>query len=240
MVLKKYANRRLYDTSTSKYVTLDEVTERIRAGEDILVVDAATGADLTQATLTQLILENRGAAKLLPVPLLTQLVRLGDDGLAEFFSRWVQWALESYLHGKQSMTWIQHLAPLLQAGQGLPPNPLGQFVPSQWQPQWPPQVPPQWQGQWPLGALASFFDQRAPQPPQNAGAAPKPAAPTNPGPPPPPPNAQPQSAPGASAAADELQRLRQQLEELRNSLGGRKRGPKKKAPEPDDVGGEGG
>ncbi|MBM4343955.1 MAG: hypothetical protein FJ100_11355 [Deltaproteobacteria bacterium] len=238
MVLKKYANRRLYDTGTSKYVTLDEVTDRIRAGEDVLVVDAATGADLTQATLTQLILENRGAAKLLPVPLLTQLVRLGDDGLAEFFSRWVQWALESYLHGKQSMTWLQHLAPLLQAGQ-LPPNPLAPFVPQQWQPQWPPQVPSQWQGQWPLGALAALFEQRAPQPSGAAAAAQKSSAPVHPGPPPPPPGSPPPPAGPAHAAAEELQRLRQQLDEVRASLGGRKRGPKKKGPE-SDVGGEGG
>lgn len=136
MVLKKYANRRLYDTGHSRYVTLDEVTERIRAGEDVMVLDAATGADLTQATLTQLILENRGAAKLLPVPLLTQLVRLGDDGLAEFFSRWVQWALESYVHGRQGMQWLQQLAPMITAGHSSPP-PVGAPTASQ-----PSQTPP--------------------------------------------------------------------------------------------------
>ena len=82
MIVKKYSNRRLYDTSDSRYVTLEELAEKVRQGEDVRVVDAKTGEDLTAATLTQIIVEGRGAAKLLPVPLLTQLVRLGDS--AEF------------------------------------------------------------------------------------------------------------------------------------------------------------
>lgn len=95
--VKKYGNRRLYDTGGSRYVTLDEIAERVRGGEDLRVVDAGSGQDLTQVTLAQIILEGRGAARLLPVPLLKQLVRLRDDALAEFFGRYVAWALEVYL-----------------------------------------------------------------------------------------------------------------------------------------------
>jgi len=106
MLVKKYGNRRLYDTDTSRYVTLDEIAERVHHGEDIQVVDAKTGRDLTQGVLAQIILESRGAAKLLPVPLLKQLVRMRDDALADFFGRYVTWALEVYLRlrsGTRSM-----------------------------------------------------------------------------------------------------------------------------------------
>jgi len=101
MVVKRYSNRRLYDTDESRYVTLDEVAERIRAGSDIRFVDAPTGDDITQTFLAQIILEGRGAAKLLPVPLLYRMVRMGDDALAEFFGRYVTWALDVYLRLKQ-------------------------------------------------------------------------------------------------------------------------------------------
>jgi polyhydroxyalkanoate synthesis repressor PhaR len=89
VLIKKYGNRRLYDTGDSRYVTLDELAAKIRSGSDLRVVDAQTGEDLTQATLTQIVLETGNAAKFLPVQLLTQMIRLSDDSLAEFFSRYV-------------------------------------------------------------------------------------------------------------------------------------------------------
>ncbi|MEC7524294.1 MAG: polyhydroxyalkanoate synthesis regulator DNA-binding domain-containing protein [Myxococcota bacterium] len=100
VVVKKYGNRRLYDTTESRYITLEELAERIRGGDDVQVVDAKSGKDLTQQTLAHIILESRGAAKLLPVPLLKQLVRMGDDALAEFFGMYVSSALELYLHAR--------------------------------------------------------------------------------------------------------------------------------------------
>jgi polyhydroxyalkanoate synthesis repressor PhaR len=102
MLVKKYGNRRLYDTADSRYITLEELAAKIRAGSDAQVVDAKTGKDLTQATLTQIVIESRGASRLLPVPLLLQLVRMGDDALGEFFGRYVTAALEVYLQAKQS------------------------------------------------------------------------------------------------------------------------------------------
>lgn len=112
MEVKKYGNRRLYDTEGSRYVTLEEVAERVRLGEDLRVVDAKTGHDLTQVTLAQLILESRGAARLLPVPLLKQLLRMRDDALADFFGRYVTWALEVYLRLKQGARMWNPLAGL--------------------------------------------------------------------------------------------------------------------------------
>lgn len=97
MLVKKYGNRRLYDTEASRYVTLEEIADHLREGGDVRVVDAKTGHDLTQSTLAQILLESRGGARLLPVPLLKQLVRLRDDALAEFFGRYVAWAMEVYL-----------------------------------------------------------------------------------------------------------------------------------------------
>src|SRR6185437_10430720 len=87
VLIKKYGNRRLYDTGESRYITLDELASKIRAGGDVRIVDAQSGEDLTQATLVQVVLEGGNAAKFLPVQLLTQMIRLSDDALAEFFSR---------------------------------------------------------------------------------------------------------------------------------------------------------
>jgi polyhydroxyalkanoate synthesis repressor PhaR len=108
VLVKKYANRRLYDTQESRYITLEELAGRIRDGAEARVVDAATGEDLTQATLAQIILEGRRAAQLLPIPLLTQLIRMGDDALAEFFGRYLTSALELYVQARQG---AQALAP---------------------------------------------------------------------------------------------------------------------------------
>lgn len=106
--IKKYANRRLYDTKDSKYITIDELADKVRYGEDVRVVDAASGEDLTQATLVQVIIEGRGAGRMLPVPLLTQMIRLDDEELGEFLGNYMAWALEMYMQAKQG---AQQLAP---------------------------------------------------------------------------------------------------------------------------------
>ena len=117
MIVKKYGNRRLYDTEASRYITIGELTDRIQRGAEVSVVDAKSGEDLTQATLTQVIVENRGAGHLLPVPLLHQLIRLGDDALADFLGRYVTAALEMYLQARQT---AQSFAPM---------NPFAAFNP---------------------------------------------------------------------------------------------------------------
>jgi polyhydroxyalkanoate synthesis repressor PhaR len=115
LVVKKYANRRLYDTAASRYITLEDLATLIRKGADVVVQDAHSGADLTQATLTQIILEMRGGARLLPVPLLVRLIRMGDEALAEFFGRYVSWALELYIQAKQGARTLLPLNPLATA-----------------------------------------------------------------------------------------------------------------------------
>ncbi|MCA2981791.1 MAG: hypothetical protein INH41_01700 [Myxococcaceae bacterium] len=113
MLVKKYGNRRLYDTESSRYVTLEELTEKIRAGAECRVIDAKTNRDLTQETLTQIIIEGRGADALLPAPLLHQLIRLQDDALADFLGRYVQGALELYLQARKSSQAVMPFNPLL-------------------------------------------------------------------------------------------------------------------------------
>jgi polyhydroxyalkanoate synthesis repressor PhaR len=103
-VIKKYGNRRLYDAESSRYVTLAEVADKIRGGNEVRVVDAKSGADLTQQTLTQVIMEDRNAAQLLPAALLHQLIRMGDDALADFLGQYVTRALELYLHARQGVS----------------------------------------------------------------------------------------------------------------------------------------
>lgn len=111
--IKKYGNRRLYDTEESRYITQDELAASVRKGIDVVVVDAKTGEDLTQVTLTQILLESRNGSRLFPTPLLLKLVRLGDDALAEFFGRYVSWALEVYLQAKQGAAAIAPVNPLV-------------------------------------------------------------------------------------------------------------------------------
>ena len=114
VVVKKYGNRRLYDTGDSRYVTLDELATKIRTGVDVRVVGAEGGEDLTQATLTQIVLETGNAAKFLPTRLLTQMIRLSDDSLAEFFSRYVTSALDLYLQAKRGVQSVSSYNPLTQ------------------------------------------------------------------------------------------------------------------------------
>ena len=115
IIVKKYANRRLYDTDWSRYVTLEELAGRIRDGDDVRVVDAKSGADLTQLVLAQIILESRGAAKLLPASLLAQLIRMEEADLAAFFGQYMSWALEVYQQTKKAASHMGPLGALAQA-----------------------------------------------------------------------------------------------------------------------------
>jgi polyhydroxyalkanoate synthesis repressor PhaR len=94
-VIKRYSNRKLYDTQESRYVTLEELEELIRAGREISVVDVSTGEDLTSVTLAQIILENeRSHRATLPTAFLHQLIKHG-----EAWQDFVQKSLRSSLEG---------------------------------------------------------------------------------------------------------------------------------------------
>lgn len=101
---KKYANRRLYNMSDSKYMTLEEIAELIRQGHQIAVIDAKTKRDVTAFILTQIVLEQaKNKNTLLPVPLLHLIIRFGDNVLVDFFENHLQQVIGNYLEYKQTM-----------------------------------------------------------------------------------------------------------------------------------------
>jgi polyhydroxyalkanoate synthesis repressor PhaR len=176
ITVKKYGNRRLYDTAESRYVTLEELADTIRKGADVTIVDAKSGQDLTQSTLTQIIIESRGAAKLLPVPFLLQLIRMREDALAEFMGRWMSWALAVYTQARQGARAVAQYNPLAMAPFAAT-NALARL----------------------LNGPAGWTEPEAPPPPP-----PEPEAPPEP-------------------ANDAVAELRRELEELKKSLGKRRR-----------------
>ena len=98
VVVKKYANRRLYNTETSTYVTLDDLAAMVRAERDFVVFDAKTGDDLTHTVLTQIIVEQEsraGTDSLLPVPFLRQLIRFYGDTMQGMVPSYLQVSLET-------------------------------------------------------------------------------------------------------------------------------------------------
>lgn len=83
-IVKRYANRKLYDTERSCYVTLEDIAGMIRAGEDVRVIDNKTGEDLTSVTLAQIIFEAEKKRNFMPMDLLRDLIRDRGDALGEF------------------------------------------------------------------------------------------------------------------------------------------------------------
>lgn len=84
-IIKRYQNRKLYDTHESSYVTLDEIAKMIKAGEDLRVIDNKTKNDITASTLTQLLYESEKKAKTQPsVDLLKEIIRHGDGSFSGF------------------------------------------------------------------------------------------------------------------------------------------------------------
>ena len=97
IVIKKYANRRLYDTSGSRYINLEDIASLVRNGKDLQVVDAKTGEDLTRVTLTQIIVEDaRGQPTGLPLELLRQLILASDRVGQEFIMWYLKSAFDAY------------------------------------------------------------------------------------------------------------------------------------------------
>lgn len=98
VTIKKYANRRLYDTESSTYVTLDRLAQMIREGRDFVVVDAKTGDDITHQALTQIIVEEeaRGGATMLPASFLRQLIALYDNSMQTMVPGYLDAAMQSF------------------------------------------------------------------------------------------------------------------------------------------------
>lgn len=124
VVLKKYGNRRIYDTTSSRYVTLGEVEAMVQQGKDILVKDARTGEDITKEILVQLLLERDGARAALPTGLLKQAVRLANSPLKEGLVKSLQEGLDTFMQSQRAVvdaqraftSQMEKLNPWLQAG----------------------------------------------------------------------------------------------------------------------------
>lgn len=105
IIIKKYANRRLYNTQTSSYVTLDHLCDMVKEGVEFQVRDARTGEDITRQVLAQIIFEeeNKGGQHLLPIQFLRQLIRFYGDSLQAFVPSYLEMSMESFTKNQQEM-----------------------------------------------------------------------------------------------------------------------------------------
>ena len=97
VTIKKYANRRLYNTGTSTYVTLEDLATMVKAGQDFVVYDAKTGEDITRSVLAQIIFEqeNKEGQSLLPIAFLRQIIRFYGDSMQMLVPRYLEVSIES-------------------------------------------------------------------------------------------------------------------------------------------------
>jgi polyhydroxyalkanoate synthesis repressor PhaR len=104
IIIKKYANRRLYNTQTSSYVTLDHLCEMVKAGTEFEVRDARTGDDITRQVLAQIIFEEENKGQhLLPSQFLRQLIRFYGDSLQTFVPSYLEMSMASFARNQQEM-----------------------------------------------------------------------------------------------------------------------------------------
>jgi polyhydroxyalkanoate synthesis repressor PhaR len=104
VVIKKYANRRLYNTQTSSYVTLDHLAAMVKDGTEFEVQDARTGEDITRSVLTQIIFEEEAKGQnLLPIKFLRQLIRFYGDSLQAFVPGYLDMSMDSFTKNQGAM-----------------------------------------------------------------------------------------------------------------------------------------
>ncbi len=104
VIIKKYANRRLYNTSTSSYVTLDDLAGMVREQQDFVVYDAKTNEDITRSVLTQIIVEEEAkGTNLLPVSFLRQLIALYGDSLQALVPKYLEHSMSSFTQNQERM-----------------------------------------------------------------------------------------------------------------------------------------
>ncbi len=106
VTIKKYANRRLYNTATSAYVTLDNLSEMVKAGNEFVVFDAKTGEDITRSVLAQIIFEMEGKSgqNLLPIRFLRQLIRFYGDSIQALVPNYLELSLEAFTRNRGELT----------------------------------------------------------------------------------------------------------------------------------------
>ncbi len=105
VVIKKYANRRLYNTATSSYVTLDHLATMVKGKTDFVVYDAKTGDDITRSVLTQIIVEeeNKGGQTMLPIPFLRQLISFYGDSLQGVVPQYLEMSMTQFARNQEQM-----------------------------------------------------------------------------------------------------------------------------------------
>ena len=105
VVIKKYANRRLYNTATSSYVTLDHLSQMVKDKTDFVVFDAKTGEEITRSVLTQIIVEeeNKGGQTLLPIPFLRQLISFYGDSLQGVVPQYLEMSMSQFARNQEQM-----------------------------------------------------------------------------------------------------------------------------------------
>lgn len=105
IVIKKYANRRLYNTATSRYVTLEQLSEMVKAGQEFAVYDAKTGDDITRSVLTQIIFEeeSKGGQSLLPVNFLRQLIGMYGDVMQPFVPNYLETVMDTFQKNQETI-----------------------------------------------------------------------------------------------------------------------------------------
>jgi len=105
VVIKKYANRRLYNTATSAYVTLDHLSTMVKEKTDFVVYDAKTGEDITRPVLTQIIFEeeSKGGQTLLPIPFLRQLISFYGDSLQGIVPQYLEMSMSQFARNQERM-----------------------------------------------------------------------------------------------------------------------------------------
>lgn len=108
IIIKKYANRRLYDTSASKYVTLDHLSELVREGHDFKVLDAKSGEDLTRSVLAQIIFDQENRAEgVLPVSFLRQLIQFYGDSFQSMLPAYLEMSMKGF--AQQHEKWREYM-----------------------------------------------------------------------------------------------------------------------------------
>lgn len=127
IIIKRYGNRRLYNTETKSYVNYQDLIKLIRDGHDIQVIDSKTKADVTKSVLMQVILEEEKNQKnILPLPFLFQLIRSQEESVQDFFKNYLVASFEAYLKTKEEFD--RRFRGWLEMGAAAP-NLLEQMVP---------------------------------------------------------------------------------------------------------------
>lgn len=117
IIIKKYANRRLYHTGTSSYVTLEDLADMVRQGDEFVVTDAKSGEDITRSVLTQIIFEQENKGQfLLPIAFLRQLIQFYGDSMQGLVPRYLEFSLGQFMTDQAKMR--------EQMAKGLSANPI--------------------------------------------------------------------------------------------------------------------